>query len=84
MITPRQAWDWHVFKSECGPTYAGSTGWKRYTDFLVSKMQEFSAVDLGYIEIPYDDLASEIELQDFEGAQSFKHAVERQRRFRTE
>jgi len=54
MITPRQAWDWHVFKSECGPTYAGSTGWKRFTDFLVSKMQEFGAIDLDYIEIPYD------------------------------
>jgi hypothetical protein len=54
MITPRQAWDWHVFKSQCGPTYAGSTGWKRYTDFLVSKMQEFGALELDYIEIPYD------------------------------
>ena len=54
MITARQAWDWHVFKSQCGPTYAGSTGWKRFTDFLVSKMQEFGAVDLNYIEIPYD------------------------------
>jgi hypothetical protein len=54
MITPKQALDWHVFKAECGPTYAGSTGWKRYTDFLISKMPEFGAVDLDYVEIPYD------------------------------
>src|SRR5213593_3002450 len=54
MITARQAWDWHVFKSQSGPTYAGSTGWKRFTDFLVSKMPEFGAVDLDYVEIPYD------------------------------
>jgi hypothetical protein len=54
MITPQQAWDWHVFKSECGPTYAGSAGWKRFTDFLILKMQEFGAVDLDYVEIPYD------------------------------
>jgi hypothetical protein len=54
MITPKLAWDWHMFKSECGPTYAGSAGWKRYTDFLISKMQEFGAVDLDYVEIPYD------------------------------
>src|SRR5215471_5604567 len=54
MMTPKQALDWHVFKAECGPTYAGSTGWKRYTDFLISKMQEFGAVDLDYVEIPYD------------------------------
>jgi hypothetical protein len=54
VITPKQALDWHVFKAECGPTYAGSTGWKRYTDFLISKMPEFGAVDLDYLEIPYD------------------------------
>ncbi len=54
MITPDQAWDWNVFKSQGGPTYAGSAGWKRYTDFLISKMPEFGAVDLDYVEIPYD------------------------------
>jgi hypothetical protein len=54
MITPGQAADWHVFKSQCGPTYAGSSGWKRFTDFLVSKMPGFGAVDLEYVEIPYD------------------------------
>ena len=54
MITPEQALDWHVFKGQCGPTYAGSTGWKRFTDFLVSKMPDFGAVDLDYVEIPYD------------------------------
>jgi hypothetical protein len=54
MITPYQAWDWNVFKSRGGPTYAGSAGWKRYTDFLVSKMQEFGAVDFDCVEIPYD------------------------------
>ena len=54
MITPKQALDWHVFKAECGPTYAGSTGWKRFTDFLISKMPEFGAVDLDYVDIPYD------------------------------
>jgi hypothetical protein len=54
MLTPKQALDWHVFKAECGPTYAGSAGWKRYTDFLISKMPEFGAVDLDYVQIPYD------------------------------
>jgi hypothetical protein len=54
MITLEQAWDWHAFKSQCGPTYAGSTGWKRFTEFLLSKMPEFGAVDLDYVEIPYD------------------------------
>ena len=54
MITPDQAWDWNIFKAQGGATYAGSPGWKRYTDFLVSKMQEFGAVDLDHVDIPYD------------------------------
>jgi hypothetical protein len=54
MITPDQAWDWAFFKSQGGPTYAGGAGWKRYTDFLISKMPDFGAVDLDYVEIPYD------------------------------
>src|SRR5579864_1510847 len=54
LITPDQAWDWNMFKAQAGPTYAGSAGWKRYTDFLIAKMPEFGAVDLDYVEIPYD------------------------------
>jgi len=53
-ITPEQAWDWNLFKSRGGPTYAGSAGWKRFTDFLISKIQELGAVDLDFVEIPYD------------------------------
>lgn len=54
MMTPDQAWDWNMFKAQGGPTYAGSTGWKRYLDFLSAKMPEFGAVDFETIEIPYD------------------------------
>src|SRR5258708_6917900 len=54
MITADEAFDWNMFKARGGPTYAGSTGWKRYTDFLVAKMQELGAADLDYVEIPYD------------------------------
>jgi hypothetical protein len=54
MISPHQALEWNTFKAQGGPTYAGSAGWKRYTDFLVSKAQELGAVDFDYVEIPYD------------------------------
>ena len=54
MITPDQALEWASFKAQCGPTWAGSTGWKRFTDFLISKMPEVGAVDLDYVEMPYD------------------------------
>jgi hypothetical protein len=54
MITPDQALAWNMFKAKGGPTYAGGAGWKRFTDFLIAKSQEFGAVDLEFIEIPYD------------------------------
>ena len=54
MMTPDQAWEWNALKAQGGPTYAGGSGWKRYTDFLVSKMPELGAIDLDYIDIPYD------------------------------
>jgi len=54
MMTPDQILEWASFKAECGPTWAGSPGWKRYTDFLISKMPQLGAVDLDYIEMPYD------------------------------
>src|SRR5580698_6651095 len=54
MITPDQAWDWNMFKAQCGPTYAGSAGWKRFTDFLIAMLPQFGAVDLDHVAIPYD------------------------------
>lgn len=54
MMTPQEILDWITFKAKGGPTYAGGPGWKRYTEFLISKMPEFGAVDLDYVEIPYD------------------------------
>jgi hypothetical protein len=53
-ISADQAWDWNAFKAGCGPTYAGSAGWKRFTDFLVARMPELGAVDFDYVDIPYD------------------------------
>src|ERR1700677_1528992 len=54
LIPPDQAQAWNAFKAAGGPTYAGSAGWKRYTDFLIEKMQQISAVDLQRAEVPYD------------------------------
>src|SRR5215813_15104523 len=48
MMTPDQAWDWNAFKAQAGPTYAGGSGWKRYTDFLIGKMAGLGGVDLEY------------------------------------
>ena len=54
MIAPQQALEWHLFKAKCGPTYAGSNGWKQFTEFLTSKLPQYGAVDLDTVDIPYD------------------------------
>ncbi len=54
MIAPDKALEWASFKAKCGPTWAGSAGWKEFTDFLITKMPQFGAVDLDYVEMPYD------------------------------
>jgi hypothetical protein len=40
-----------MFRAKVAPPAARL---KRYTDFLISKSQEFGAVDFDYVEIPYD------------------------------
>jgi hypothetical protein len=54
MITPDLALNWHMLKAQAGPTYAGSPGWKRFTDFLISKLPELGAIDIDYVDVPYE------------------------------
>src|SRR5271156_4969395 len=53
MITPDVALAWNTFKSEGGPTYAGSPSGVRYANFLISTAQTLGLVDLDYVDIPY-------------------------------
>jgi hypothetical protein len=53
MITPDVALAWNTFKSQGGPTYAGSPSGIRYGNFLISTAQELGLVDLDYVDIPY-------------------------------
>jgi hypothetical protein len=55
MITPELALEWNLFKArECGPTYAGSVGWKKFTDYLMERMPKMGAIDFEFIDMPYD------------------------------
>jgi hypothetical protein len=72
VLTPQQAWQWASFKAQGGPTYAGSAGWKRYTDFLVAKLAEFGAVDLDHVDIPYDHYI----VEDWPDPKSHQHDSE--------
>ena len=52
-ITSDVALAWNSFKSQGGPTYAGSPSGVRYANFLISTAQELGLVDLDYVDIPY-------------------------------
>jgi len=54
LMAPAQILEWHRFKAQCGPTYTGSAGWKKFTDFVWSKLPECGAVDLDHVDITYD------------------------------
>jgi hypothetical protein len=53
MITPDIALAWNTFKSEGGPTYAGSPAGVRYANFLITTAQTLGLVDLDFVDIPY-------------------------------
>lgn len=54
MITPQTAYEWNLYKSQGGPTYAGSPGWKRFTDYVISAARQLGLADIDTIDIPYD------------------------------
>jgi hypothetical protein len=53
MITPDEALNWAIFKSQIGPTYGGSPGAIEWMNFITTTMQEFGAIDLVTQEMPY-------------------------------
>jgi len=53
MLTKKEALDWARFKSEGGPTYAGSPSGVRFANFIIAQAQELGLVDLDFVDIPY-------------------------------
>jgi len=53
MISRDVALAWNTFKSEGGPTYAGSPSGVRYANFLMTTAQTLGLVDLDFVDIPY-------------------------------
>ena len=54
LFSPKQILEWHRFKAACGPTYTGSAGWKKFTDFVFDKLPTYGAVDLDHVDFSYD------------------------------
>jgi hypothetical protein len=53
MISQDTALAWNTFKSQGGPTYAGSPSGVRYANFLLTTAQELGLVDIDFVDIPY-------------------------------
>ena len=45
MVTPNEAYEWHLYKDKNGPTYSGNESWRSYMAFLEQKMTHYGVVD---------------------------------------
>lgn len=54
MVTPDEAYEWHVHKDSGGPTYAGSQSWLSFLDFCEKELREYGVVDIQRNEWTYD------------------------------
>ncbi|MEO8452605.1 MAG: hypothetical protein ABI647_22620, partial [Gemmatimonadota bacterium] len=54
LISTAQATAWHRFKAAGGPTFSGSTSWKRFLGFLESNLAKQGVVDLTKNRWTYD------------------------------
>jgi hypothetical protein len=46
MITPDEAYDWHLHKDKGGPTYSGNVSWQSYMSLIEKKLKQYGVVDL--------------------------------------
>ena len=46
LVTPGEAYDWHLRKDKGGPTYSGNASWRSYMSFIEEKLQAYGVVDI--------------------------------------
>ncbi len=46
MITPDEAYAWHVHKDKGGPTYSGNESWQSYMAFIEKRLKQYGVVDI--------------------------------------
>ncbi len=54
LVTPDEAFAWHVLKDRGGPTYAGSPSWRSFLEFCEEKLREHGVVDIHRNSWTYD------------------------------
>jgi hypothetical protein len=46
LITPAEAYEWHLQKDKGGPTYSGNASWQSYMSLLENKFTQYGVVDI--------------------------------------
>ena len=46
MITPDEAYEWHLHKDKGGPTYSGNASWQSYMSLIEKKLKKYGVVDI--------------------------------------
>lgn len=54
LVTAEEAYAWHAFKDEGGPTFSGSPSWHRYLKFVENELKACGAVDVIRHPFSYD------------------------------
>ncbi|NNL76898.1 MAG: hypothetical protein HKO68_11230 [Desulfobacterales bacterium] len=54
MISSTEAFDWHKFKDQHGPTYSGNESWQKFLAFTQKKLQAFGVIDISQNKWSYD------------------------------
>jgi hypothetical protein len=46
MITPDEAYNWHLYKDKGGPTYSGNASWQSYMSLIEEKLKQYGVVNI--------------------------------------
>jgi hypothetical protein len=54
LVTPEEAYQWHVYKDRGGPTYSGSESWRSFLALCEKRLEEYGVVDIQKNRWSYD------------------------------
>ena len=46
IISPDEAFEWHLYKDKGGPTYSGNDSWKSYMEFIEARLRDYGVIDM--------------------------------------
>jgi len=54
MVTPDEAYGWHLHKDKGGPTYSGNASWQSYMALIEKKLDQYGVVDITKNKFTYN------------------------------